>query len=99
MGGPLHRQIYVTEQSNHAIESGPSLTFTDLIPDVHHYNSRSGKGHALYRDNMGISSNLPDGLLEYIALTSRAAVSFRIRFLGLCRCYYRKPRIYDEISV
>jgi type ISP restriction-modification system protein len=41
------RQVYVTEKSNHPIDCGPGLTFTDLIPDIQHYNARSGRVYPL----------------------------------------------------
>ncbi|MFG2054185.1 type ISP restriction/modification enzyme [Micromonospora sp. NPDC048930] len=43
-------QIYLTEQNNHPIGSGPGITFTHLIPDLHHYNGRSGRVFPLYCD-------------------------------------------------
>jgi hypothetical protein len=57
-------QIYMTEQSNHAIERGPGLTFTELIPDIHHYNARSGKVYPLLRGTD--DPNLAPGLLQLL---------------------------------
>jgi hypothetical protein len=67
------RQIYVTEQSNHPITSGPALTFTELIPDLDHYNARSGRVLPLYRDALGGAANLPPSLLA--ALEQRLGTS------------------------
>lgn len=54
-------QVYATEQSNHPIESGPGLTFTELIPDIDHYNARSGRVFPLLRGHE--IANLAPGLL------------------------------------
>ncbi|MDQ1287605.1 MAG: hypothetical protein QG622_1170 [Actinomycetota bacterium] len=59
-------QVFVTEQSNHAINSGPALTFTDLIPDIHHFNVRSGRVYPLYRDPARTDGNVAPGLLTYL---------------------------------
>ncbi|WP_441156781.1 type ISP restriction/modification enzyme [Micromonospora sp. H33] len=56
-------QIYLTEQSNHPIESGPALVFTHLVPDLHHYNNRSGRVIPLYCDAEGERPNVSPGLL------------------------------------
>lgn len=58
------RQVYVTEQSNHPIESGPGLTFTELIPDIHHYNARSGRVYPLLRGPD--DPNLTPGLVRVL---------------------------------
>lgn len=59
-------QIYLTEQSNHPIESGPGLTFTNLIPDIHHYNNRSGRVFPLYCDDAAQIPNLTPGLCDFL---------------------------------
>jgi hypothetical protein len=56
-------QVYVTEQHAHAIESGPGLTFTSLVPGVHHFNGRGGRVLPLYRDQDAQHPNLTPGLL------------------------------------
>ncbi|MFD7157574.1 type ISP restriction/modification enzyme [Kribbella sp. NPDC059898] len=60
------RQLYVTEQSNHAIETGPALAFTNLLPDIDHYNGRSGRVMPMYRDPAGETPNLTEGLLKIL---------------------------------
>jgi hypothetical protein len=58
------RQVFVTEQHAHPISAGPGLTFSALIPDMHHYNGRGGRVYPLYRDGDGIVPNVVPGLLE-----------------------------------
>jgi predicted helicase len=59
-------QIYVTEQSSHPIDKGPGITFTSHIPDIHHYNARSGRVLPLYRDDDGKSPNFAPGLTRFL---------------------------------
>ncbi|MCW6003765.1 N-6 DNA methylase [Micromonospora sp. CPCC 205371] len=59
-------QIYITEQSNHAIDSGPGLTFTHLIPDLHHYNGRSGRVFPLYCDTSRERPNVTPELCDFL---------------------------------
>lgn len=60
------QQLFVTEQHAHPITSGPALTFTALIPDMHHYNARGGRVLPLFRDDAGEDPNLAPKLLEVL---------------------------------
>ncbi len=57
-------QVYVTEQHAHAIESGPGLTVTSLVPSVHHFNGRGGRVLPLYRCKDAQLANLAPGLMK-----------------------------------
>ncbi len=59
-------QIYMTA-SVHPVKNGPAVTFTAHIPDMHHYNGRSGRAIPLYRDAHGTAPNLAPKLLSYLA--------------------------------
>jgi predicted helicase len=59
-------QVYATEQNSHPIESGPALAFSELIPDIDHFNVRSGRVFALYRDTTGQIPNIAPRLLQYL---------------------------------
>src|SRR6266508_3158101 len=59
-------QIYMTA-SVHPIKNGPTVTFTAHIPDMHHYNGRSGRAIPLYRDTHATAPNLAPKLLPYLA--------------------------------
>ncbi|MGY1972970.1 type ISP restriction/modification enzyme [Nocardia gipuzkoensis] len=65
-------QVYVTEQHAHSITTGPGLTFTSLVPSVHHFNGRGGRVFPLYRDPGGLSSNIAPGFIA--TLSSRLAM-------------------------
>lgn len=60
-------QIYLTEQNSQAIESGPGVAFTHLIPDLHHYNGRSGRVFPLYCDASAELPNVAPGLSEFLS--------------------------------
>jgi hypothetical protein len=68
------RQIYITEQSNHPISSGPALTFTELIPDIDHYNVRSGRVLPLFRDRVAATANIAPGLVDLLQQRLAAAI-------------------------
>ncbi len=58
-------QVFGIEQHAHAIDDGPAMTFTSLIPDVHHYNGRGGRVLPLLHPDG--TPNLAPGLLEGLA--------------------------------
>lgn len=53
-------QVFVTEQHAEPLVDGPGLTFTELIPDMHHFNNRGGR--ALPFLNPDGTANLARGL-------------------------------------
>ncbi len=69
------QQVYVTEQSSHPVDSGPGLTFSGLIPDIHHYNARSGRVLPLYREPTGTTANLAPGLVDRLGERLCIAIS------------------------
>lgn len=60
------RQVYLTAPSDRSPSAGPALTFTGLIPDLHHYNGRGGRAFPLWRDRDASVPNIPPNLLAYI---------------------------------
>jgi Type ISP C-terminal specificity domain/N-6 DNA Methylase len=61
------RQIYLTAPEDRSPTAGPSLTFTDLIPDLHHYNGRGGRAFPLWRDRAATQPNINPALLTHLA--------------------------------
>ena len=59
-------QIYFTEQSSHAIESGPGIGISAHLTDLHHYNARSGRVLPLWRDSSAEVGNLAPRLLSVL---------------------------------
>jgi hypothetical protein len=68
-------QIYVTEQHAHPIEAGPGLTFSSLVPDIHHYNGRGGRVLPLYRDPSALVPNFAPGLTQAIGRRLEATIN------------------------
>ncbi|MFF4237800.1 type ISP restriction/modification enzyme [Actinomadura geliboluensis] len=61
-------QIYVSEQDAHHIEVGPALTFTGLVPDLHHFCGWGGGGvRPLWRDPTENVPNMTDKLLNHLS--------------------------------
>jgi hypothetical protein len=66
-------QTYLTAPSDQSPSNGPALTFTSLIPDLHHYAGRGGRAFPLWADEGGESSNIRPNLL--IALSQKIGAS------------------------
>ncbi|WP_406673776.1 type ISP restriction/modification enzyme [Nonomuraea sp. N2-4H] len=62
-------QIYVSEQDAHEVTEGPALVFSNLIPDLHHFNGWGGGGvRPLWRDHQGSVPNMTPGLLNHLRI-------------------------------
>jgi hypothetical protein len=61
------RQIYMTAPEDRSPSAGPALTFTDLIPDLHHYNGRGGRVYPLWGDSAGVKPNVKPAFLSCLA--------------------------------
>jgi hypothetical protein len=71
-----HHQVYLTALVQHSPSAGPAVTFTGLIPDLHHYKgSFGGRVFPLWRDREASVPNAPSGLLVYLSQAYRARVS------------------------
>lgn len=61
------RQVYLTALMAHPPSAGPAVTFTGLIPDLHHYKgSFGGRAFPLWRDTAGAEPNVAPNLLAYL---------------------------------
>lgn len=70
------RQVYLTALMAHSPASGPALTFTGLIPDLHHYKgSFGGRVFPLWRDAAATTPNFPPKLLELLTTTYKESVT------------------------
>ncbi|WP_244499737.1 type ISP restriction/modification enzyme [Tardiphaga robiniae] len=61
------KQVYLTAPEDRSPSNGPALTFTDLIPDLHHYNGRGGRVHPLWSDRAATQPNVNPALLAHLA--------------------------------
>ncbi len=69
------RQVYLTGLHRQAPRSGPPITFTDLIPDMDHYNGRGGRVYPLWANKPASTPNVRPELLDLLAKTYGAPVS------------------------
>lgn len=70
------RQVYTCEQHAHPIDTGPALTFSALVPNVHFYDNRGGRVIPLRRSNSDLSElNVTKGLLAKLGRFTGARVS------------------------
>jgi len=71
-----HRQVYATGLIAHSPTAGPSLTFTGLIPDLHHYKgSFGGRVFPLWADAATTTPNVSPGLLKALGEAYGTSVS------------------------
>ncbi len=69
-------QVYLTALMAHSPTSGPALTFTCLMPDLHHYKgSFGGRAFPLWRDAAATQPNLLPKLLEFLSEKYKIAVT------------------------
>jgi type ISP restriction-modification system protein len=62
------RQVYLTALEAHAPSSGPAVTFTGLIPDLHHYKgSFGGRAYPLWHERSTTQPNIKPALLAHLA--------------------------------
>lgn len=62
-----NKQVYVTALMRHSPTSGPALTFTALIPDLHHYKgSFGGRALPLWADAAATEPNILPELLTLV---------------------------------
>jgi len=70
------RQVYLTAFIQESPSSGPAVTFTGLIPDLHHYKgSFGGRVFPLWRDRDASEPNVPPNLLKFLGGKYRRPVS------------------------
>lgn len=61
-------QVYLTALIQHSPSSGPALSFTGFIPDLHHYKgSFGGRAFPLWSDPGAALSNLQPNLLGFLS--------------------------------
>lgn len=70
------RQVYLTALMQHSPTNGPAMTFTGLIPDLHHYKgSFGGRAFPLWSDAKATQPNIQPGLLAKLGETCGKPIS------------------------
>jgi Type ISP C-terminal specificity domain/N-6 DNA Methylase len=68
-------QVYMTAPEDRSPSSGPAVTFTALVPDLHHYNGRGGRVYPLWVDGRAELSNVTPRVLVYLSKKLRRQVN------------------------
>lgn len=61
-------QIFLTAPEDRTPENGAALSFSGLIPDLHHYHGRGGRVYPLWRNADATLSNIKPSLLGHLSL-------------------------------
>ncbi|MGO9744360.1 MAG: type ISP restriction/modification enzyme [Roseiarcus sp.] len=69
------RQVFVTAPEDRAITSGPAITCTSLVPDLHHYHGRGGRVYPLWADAHATQPNVRAHIVQALAKAQGGAVS------------------------
>ena len=68
-------QLHLTVPNDRFPDSGAAVSFTELLPDLHHYAGRGGRAIPLWRDASGNAANVASGLLEVLRAHTSLDVS------------------------
>ncbi|MXV90427.1 MAG: N-6 DNA methylase [Acidimicrobiia bacterium] len=60
------RQVHLTCIEDDHPDNGPAVTFTHLLPGLHHYHGRGGRAFPLWRDNCATTANVAPKLLDHL---------------------------------
>ena len=95
-------QLYMTTLTSTNLGSGPALTVTPYVPDLHHFSGRGAKNvMPMYRDPQGREPNLPKGLLDTLGqmIGRRLEVEDLVAYVhGLLGTGAFCERFADELS-
>jgi Type ISP C-terminal specificity domain len=61
------RQVYLTAPHDRTPTNGPALTFTALIPDLHHYHGRGGRAFPLWASSVATEPNIRAAVLTRLS--------------------------------
>ena len=62
-------QVYLTAPDDRSPENGPSITFSGVLPDLHHYNGRGGRTFQLWANAESTRSNVLPPVLDHLTDT------------------------------
>lgn len=68
-------QLFLTAPDDRPPTGGPAMSFTHLVPDVHHYNNRGGRAFPFFLDSLGQRPNVVPGLLDHLTAAYGTVVS------------------------
>ena len=93
------RQVYLSSLLSHPLGSGPAVTATAFVPDLHHFRGSFGARETvpLYRDQGATAPNLAPGLLDLCSETYGREVTAE-SFLAYAYGVLAHPRFTDTYS-
>jgi hypothetical protein len=68
------RQLYLTAPHDRTPTTGPALSASAFVPDLHHYNGRGGRAFPLWADAAGTEPNIPPTVLAALSMALGIAV-------------------------
>jgi hypothetical protein len=68
-------QVYLTAPHDRTPTGGPALSFTGMIPDLHHYHGRGGRALPLWADRLASVPNIKPALLAALEVAYGAPVT------------------------
>lgn len=68
------KQVFITGVMDQPQTSGPAVSMTSLIPDLHHYNGRGGHVFALYKDAAATEPNVSPAAVKALSTAYGAPV-------------------------
>jgi hypothetical protein len=73
--GRSDEQVFATAPSDQSPTSGPALTASAFVPDLHHYNGRGGRAIPLWADANAKTPNVREALISFLSKTYGQDVS------------------------
>jgi hypothetical protein len=61
------QQVYLTAPSDRSPTGGPAITFTAIVPDLHHYHGRGGRVFPLWKEGEASEPNVWTALLSVLS--------------------------------
>lgn len=68
-------QLHLTVPNDRFPDNGAAVSFTELLPDLHHYAGRGGRAIPLWRDGSGSTANVAAGLLAVLSAATSLDLS------------------------
>ncbi|MCY4631245.1 MAG: N-6 DNA methylase [bacterium] len=94
------QQIHLTCIEDDHPENGPAITFTQLLPGLHHYHGRGGRAFPLWRDSTTATANLTPELLGHLVsrLSTEVTAEDVLAYLAAVCAHPAYTAWFNEVS-
>ena len=91
-------QIYLTAPEDRTPTAGPAASFSELIPDLHHYHGRGGRVFPLWRDAGAKHPNIKPAFLSHLVGGYEAPVAAEdvMAYLAAVLCHPDFPERFAK---